>query len=235
MNVDCIKIIHYTPLVERKQFLTSWFHSHNVSNFSFKDDCDRENLTQERIQKWATEKAQKRLDRGTLAVNIAWWETLEEIQNMETVLIIEDDAIFCDDFLQLFEKALGNLPDDFDIGWISDGFGFHIGEKFQQQGQWWYKSPGANRTTCGVLIKGSAAKKILENYPKFDAIVDAHLTEICDLLPLSSYWIEPTLITQGTQRGVYDSCLRNFTFQFGHEMYEKIYTPEKTTFQPRSM
>lgn len=235
MNIDSIKIIHYTPLVERREFLTNWFETHNITNFSFKADCDREILTTERIQQWATEKAQKRLDRGTMAVNIAWWETLAEIKDENLVLIVEDDAIFCDNFVEMLDRALKNLPQDFEIGWLSDGFGFHIDEKFLEDGTWWYKSPNANRTTCAVLIRGSASKKILENYPKFDAIVDAHLTDICENLNLGSYWIEPTLVTQGTQRGVYDSCLRNFTFQFGHEMYEKIYTKEKTRFQPRSI
>ncbi len=235
MNVDEIKIIHYTPLVERKKYLTDWFKAHDIVNFSFKGDCDREILTEHRIKKWATEKAQKRLDSGTMAVNIAWWETLSEIAEKNLVLIVEDDAIFCDDFVAMFDSALKNLPVDFEIGWLADGFGFHIHEQFVKRGQWWYKSPNANRTTCAVLIKGSAAKKILETHPKFDAIVDSHLTEICETCKLATYWLEPSLVTQGTQRGIYGSALRNFTFRFDDPLYAQVYTPDKTSFAPATV
>ncbi len=234
MNVEKIIIIHYTPLVERKEYLQGWFHTNNVQNFFFKADCDRENLTGDVIQQWATDVAKKRLDKGTMAVNIAWWQTINGIANGqdELVLVLEDDAIFCDDFLPRFNDALKTLPEDFEIGWLVDGFGFKIKREFLREDCVWYRAPRQNRTTGAVLLKKSAAQKIIAAYPRFDIVVDAQITEICHALHLGSYWMEPALITQGTQRGVYGSALRNFTFRFDDPLYAKVYTEEKTCFAP---
>lgn len=45
-------------------------------------------------------------------------QVLESIKPDEMVLICEDDAVFCDDFLEKFETHMAKLPQDWDIFYL---------------------------------------------------------------------------------------------------------------------
>ena len=45
--IEHIFIIHYTPLIERKNRIVSYFNENNIRNYEFRNLYQRENLTEE--------------------------------------------------------------------------------------------------------------------------------------------------------------------------------------------
>jgi GR25 family glycosyltransferase involved in LPS biosynthesis len=53
-----------------------------------------------------------------LAGNLSHQEVLKSIKPGEMVLILEDDALFTDDFLEKFDEYMAELPSDWDIFYL---------------------------------------------------------------------------------------------------------------------
>ena len=50
--INKIYIIHYKPLIERKQYITDFFKNNNITNYEFRSLYQREQLTQELKEKY---------------------------------------------------------------------------------------------------------------------------------------------------------------------------------------
>lgn len=126
-------------------------------------------------------------------------------------LILEDDAIFSDDFNTKLDSYLSQLPDDFDMFFISNGCGTHIAyNKKNNIYNRLVNGKGCTRCTDAYFASKSGAKKInqyLIDNPQIDRAVDHWLNLVGKELNLRVYWGEPTIVHQGSETSQYRSSL----------------------------
>ena len=112
---------------------------------------------------------------------------------------------------------LCNVNIDYDLCFIGDGANLHIHKsmieinkniylKSNYESSW--SGDGATRCTDSYIISKKCANKIL-TYLEFNKIdiwtSDFWLNHVCRILDLKVYWCEPTIVTQGTQNGLFKS------------------------------
>lgn len=67
---------------------------------------------------------------------------------------------------------------------------------------------GATRCTDSYIVSKKCSKKLLEYFYKDSKInlpIDWYLNKIIRDLKLNIYWAEPTIVTQGTQNGTWNT------------------------------
>lgn len=212
-----IYVTHYTPLKERKRFQLEQLIKLSLTNSIFIEKHDRENLEADDLIKFNKEK----LRLGTVSLFRKHIYAMELIQtsNFKYNLVLEDDAVLDKDFASKLTKGLEQLPDDYDMVFLGDGCGLHIESSKIKEGQFIYKKcreptnwggNGGTRCTDSMIISKKCATKICKCYEsmKKNSIslpIDWWLNEVIRYLKLEIYWMEPTIITQGSEQGKFKS------------------------------
>jgi GR25 family glycosyltransferase involved in LPS biosynthesis len=208
-------IIHYTPLKQRKQFQLKQLSNLSLQNNIFIEKYDKENLQKEDIRKFNN----KNLRLGTISLFRKQIYAMELIHksNFKFNLVLEDDAILDKYFVKKLEMGLKQLPDNYDMLFIGNGCDLHIPAVMRRKFQFIYKKcrnptswggNGSTRCTDSILISKKCAKKICnfyENTKEINLPLDWWLNQVIRDLKLEIYWMEPTIVTQGTQTGKYTS------------------------------
>ena len=211
-----IYVVHYTPLKERKRFLLNEFNKRSL-NYHFIEDYDREKLLDKDLIIF-----DDKLPKYLCAIQLAHIQAYKEIINSDYKynLIFEDDVILHPNFNEKLKKGLEELPDDYDLLFIGDGCGLHIHESIIQPSKLIYKKcrtptfwggDGGTRCTDSYLVSKKCAKKLIkyvENLKVGEIQIrgsDWWLNSVIRDLQLEIYWMEPTIVTQGTQSGKYHS------------------------------
>ncbi len=127
---------------------------------------------------------------------------------------------------------LSQLPEDYDIKFIGNGCNLHIpNNKIQQNKYIYFKNnilidfqsniknwnvdwgTAIVRCTDSYLISKKCANKILNYFNNINIEnsiyhpIDFWLNDIIKILNLNIYWAEPTIISQGTQCGIFQSSI----------------------------
>lgn len=140
---------------------------HNIGGIVIIDDLAKINITAS-------------LPESNIALGHA--SILQDIvdNNIQHALILEDDAIFSPGFSWLMERMFKQLPDDWDIFYVSYQPCFY-GFKSEQytediikikSGAWWLS---------GVFISQRAAKKLIDNFPiigPIDVWINYHFEDL---------------------------------------------------------
>mgnify|MGYP006083071695 FL=1 len=206
-------VIHYTALKKRKEFLLNEFSKHSI-NYHFIEDYDRDKLLKKDLKIFHT-----KLPKYQCAISLSHIDAYQKIlnSNYKYNLIFEDDVILDDKFQNKLENGLKQLPDDYDMLFIGNGCGFHIKSSIVQQNKFIYKKcvkptswggNGGTRCTDSYLVSKKCAKKLkkyiltLKN-KSIKLPVDWWLNNVIRYLNLKIYWMEPTIVTQGTRTGKY--------------------------------
>jgi GR25 family glycosyltransferase involved in LPS biosynthesis len=187
-------IVHYAPLTDRKERLTNELMIHGITEYDFITEYDRNTTSPELMKQYF------KLDNLTpaqICITISHIEIYRKIvdNNFKLCLILEDDAILDVNFKEKLDLYLKNLPDDFDIGFLNDGCGFHADNI--NDTQIWYKK-SYSRTCCSYLITYDTCKRLLESIIPFNLAIDHELNTQISNLKLNTYWAEPTIVTDGS-------------------------------------
>lgn len=226
MNIKTY-VVHCKSLVERRSYMETALKTNNISA-EWIIDFDGKELTQEIIKSyyvhdnnlalqkvtglWPVEQHNGRyLKNSEISLTIKHTEVIKKISNLseEFALVLEDDCLFCDNFVDVFDKLLANTPNDWDIIHVGDGFGMHP-ENYKRDcgnGVFLMKHP-ASRCTEAILIKKEAAKKIHTNMLPFNLAADWELAYQYYKHDLNVYWWDPAPITQASHKGIFMSSLR---------------------------
>ena len=192
INVSKIYIIHYNKLVKRKDYLLNFFSKNNIQNFEFRELYQRENLTTEICDRYFK---LKNLNSAQICITIEHIETYREIVNNSTnendwYLILEDDAVLCNNFVNILNNYLENIPKDAEYLDISDYF------TINSQDMWVKKC--ATRTTCSYLINKKTCSKLLTTIVPFEKAIDHELNKQFELHNIKTYWSNLSLVHHGS-------------------------------------
>lgn len=225
INVDKIYVIHYTKLINRKIYLDNFFAKNNIEA-NYITEYDKEYLTEEIIKKYYDKsdiEYKNKIGRvygsgcvprfdlkpAELSCTVKHCLALEDIYNSnnEINLILEDDVIFLDNFVDNFNNFLKKTPDDWDIIYIGDGAGLRV-VKPQNNIVAYKKQHPASKCADSFIIKKTLANKIYKTIIPFNTIIDWQYSFELYLHNANVYWWHPNVVTQGSEKGMYKSELR---------------------------
>lgn len=208
-----IFVIHYKKLINRKQYILSQFEKYDIRDYEF-IEIDRDELYKHNISMF-----QEKFNNAQIAISLSHICAYKQISdNYDNGLIFEDDVVLSDNFTDILNKYMSQLPEDYDMLFIGNGCNLHIEknklipnkniyEKCLYPTKW--GGDGASRCTDSYIISKKCAKKLCEYINnleyKINLPIDWFLNVAARDNNFKVYWAEPTIVTQGTQNGLFTS------------------------------
>jgi len=141
-------------------------------------------------------------------------------EHYEHALIMEDDVILCEGFATKLNTYISQLPECYDMLFIGDGCDLHIQKDRLIQGQYIYEKCleptswgglGATRCTDSYIVSKKCAKTLYDyicnlKY-QIDLPIDWWLNVAARDNQLKVYWAEPTIVSQGSEIGLFNSSI----------------------------
>lgn len=206
-----IFIIHYKKLFERKIHILEQLLKHRLFDYEFVE-IDRDELSN-----YNTIIFEENFSKHQMAICLSHFYIYKKIsENYESALVLEDDVILCDNFKYVLEKYLEQLPITCDILFIGNGCNLHIEhnnlipfkniyKKSLEPTNW--GGNGASRCADSYIINKKYSTKLYEyinnlNY-KINTPIDIWLNKAFIDNNIEVYWCEPTIVTQGSQNGIF--------------------------------
>ena len=221
INIFQIKIfvIHYKKLTDRKNSILKQFKKFNLTNYEF-IEIDRDELNL-----YNTDIFDKNFGNALSAISLSHYLAYKKIiENYDNAIIFEDDIILNDNFTTIFKKYLIELPDDYDALFIGDGCNAHVKSHNLIENKCIYKrnlhntegifaDNGLTRCADSYFISKNCCIKLI-NYmnslkTKINESIDAWLEIALLNTKCNVYWAEPTIVTQGSQNGIFDRSWYN--------------------------
>ncbi len=204
-NIDKIFICHYTKLAERKPILdiqikiqkladiTTWVESYDKEEMNINELVKTLPNINNRLNILGHKSRTLRMSEISLILkhNHIWKTMVDE--DIENVLVLEDDAILKDNFIEEFNKYSDEIPTDYDLLWVGSCCGLHA--KPLEDGKHIYKKNGS-RCTHAYLISKKCAIKMMEYHKINNSPADFMFNEAIQKYSLNSYWLEPSLVSQ---------------------------------------
>jgi len=211
-----ILIVHYDKLINRKKYMLEQLSKYNLEA-EFISNYGKENLT------YDDKKLFKNITDGEISVALHHIQCYKKIieNDYNYALILEDDVILSENFINILNKYISDLPSIWDMLFIGDGGGYHIPDFAIKQNINIYRKHiypskwggmGATRCLDSYLVTKRCASIILERIKLSDyrivRPIDMWLNDVIRNNKFNVYWAEPTIVTQGSKKGLYKSALR---------------------------
>jgi GR25 family glycosyltransferase involved in LPS biosynthesis len=210
-----IYITHYTPLIIRKKNIIRQLKSYNIDNYEIIENHDREKLTQNDIKNFS------RIKLSEISLFLKHIEIFKkEINNNEIVVVLEDDAIFVDNFKEKLHTYIKELEREknWDIIFTGDCLNLHA----RVQKEKLFYPTNRSRGTCMYILNVGVCKKLLNivNIEKnINEAIDHWFNAIQQKYNLKYYWSEPVLVKQGSELGIYKSSITTVKKNRGSNFY----------------
>lgn len=196
-------ITHYTPLVQRKSHIIAELSKHELQ-FEFIEKYDKDHLDFNIIRRF------NNVRMSEISLFMKHIEAIRLIANGsdEHGIVFEDDAILNTNYNELLDSFLKQLPDAWDILFTADCCNIHATNILDKN--YWYPWNGS-RGTCMYIINKTTCLKILEIFELEKEItmpIDFWFNYIGHKYKMQYYLSEPTLASQGSELGIFDTSIR---------------------------
>ena len=198
-----ILVLHYSKLIDRKQFIINQFQKNNITDYEF---IENEPTDDELNNLFEISKMSKSEISLTVKHHYAFRQIAEKYDN---AIIFEDDVLLCDNFIEKLNIYLKELPNDYDMFFIGDGCGLHIDSikmipnKIVYEKDLYRSIPeghGCTRCTDSIIMSKKCAIKLcnfIDKLPcKIFLPIDHWLNVVALVYYFKVYWAEPTIVTQ---------------------------------------
>ena len=217
-----IFVLHYPKLTHRKKHILEQFEKHGITNYEFIEKFDKDVITNDECPEFSKDYVANRRAELSLHLKHIYLYRLMVRENYSEVLVFEDDVVLSDGFVEKLMKYMTQMPTDYDMLFIGDGCNLHIPRNQLVANQYIYAKclhetawggNGAAKCTDSYIIHQRCAKKLcdyvaaagaaLVETKKINLPADWWLNEAARDLVLKVYWAEPTIVTQGSQNGMF--------------------------------
>ena len=194
-------ICHWNKLIERKSHLLEVLREENIIDYEFMEDYSSDNWNTNEIEKnfpkiFGKNPEGRKLKNSEISLVLKHIKIIKEVaEKYDYALVLEDDVILCDDFLDEFKKSFDQLPEDWDMAWVGTCCNLHATPIKDQR----IAKMGGSRCTHAYLISKPGASKILEELKYCDNGADWYYNYLIDKFSLNNYWFEPALAIQNDQ------------------------------------
>jgi len=205
-----IFVLHCSKLADRKNHIIEQFSKQNI-DFEFIEKYDKDDIESESA--FYT----KNYKRSTMSLHLKHLYVYKLLaEGTDSALILEDDVILCENFMETLNKYLTQLPADFDMLFLGDGCNLHIEKEKLVPDKYVYEKglyptswggDGASRCSDSYIISNQCAKKMFAYVKKLtkpiSLPIDWWINEAARGNNLKVYWAEPTIVSQGSQTGLF--------------------------------
>ncbi len=210
IELVALYVINVKKFTERRQFIKSQLLKHKL-NAEFILDWDKDELTAEIIDQFFTT---NELTPGQMSCATKHIIALQHIANQKQgyCLILEDDALFLDDFEQGLSNALTesvNFPGA-KVIFIGSGGNFYTPKSERVKGQHLYIGRRGRFADSYILDSNTAQLRldwIKKN--KVSQPIDNQFETIDRELGIQMLWLENPIVEQGSKAGLFDSSLES--------------------------
>jgi GR25 family glycosyltransferase involved in LPS biosynthesis len=218
-----IFVLHYSKLTQRKRYILEQFARHGITDYEFIERFDKDAITDNECSEFSENYVANRRTELSLHLKHIYVYRLMMLHDYEDVLVFEDDVILSDGFMKKLAEYMTQLPANYDMLFIGDGCNLHIPKYMQVPNQYIYEKclhetvwggNGAARCTDSYVIHKRCAKKICDYIANLNTKIDSPnggvdwwLNDVARDLSLKVYWAEPTIITQGSQIGLFSRSI----------------------------
>lgn len=207
-----IFVLHYSKLTERKSSVLEQFKNNNIHDYEFIEKYDKDELNDNEIALFSAE-----FEKSKASLVLKHFDAYRKISGAyDHALIFEDDIILCDKFTEIFTKYIAKLPDDYDLIFLGDACDYHIPSWRLDPDTYFYEKglyptiwggDGATRCTDSYIISKKGATKLCKYIDdmsfKIAVPIDWWLNQAARGAELKVYWAEPTIVTQGSEKGIF--------------------------------
>lgn len=214
-------IVHYDKLTDRKEYLDkvlkspAYITEYGADRFGF-DKMSRifylpdKDIWKKQIQGlYREDPPYKEMTPGMVSCaigHVAIWDYVAGQDDL--VLIIEDDAILCNDFyahLDRLIKKLNNIDQLWDVFFVGGAFHHDICRTLRDEGELLQKDHPASNTVCGYVLKPNAANRLYDKTVPFTLPIDFAMNYAMKELKMRVWHANPYIIREGTSAGFYPS------------------------------
>lgn len=204
-------ILHYTPLTERRKWIQQQIEKHNITNYEFVTEYDKEDLNTTILRNFNPKLQMSEI--SLFMKHIRCYQRIIEDTTNQFFLVLEDDVILCDDFMSIVSKYIAQLPADFDMCFLGNGCNLHVNTALIKPDVNVYNVQQYSKCTDSFVISKRYANCMIESFALARHIpinlpIDHWFNSIGNKNQCNSYWVEPTIVTQGTQVGLFKSSIR---------------------------
>jgi len=202
-----IYVLHYTKLQERKTHILNQFSKFNITNFEFIELYDKDEISIEDRNRFTPN---YRL--SSMSLTLKHFYVYREIaQKHDHALIFEDDIVLCDDFTEKFNLYKTQIPANYDAVFLGDGCNLHIPAIYIEPTLHIYRMCGS-KCTDSYLISKSGAQMLCDYIDKHTdqpirLPIDHWLNPVFTEGRFKVYWVEPTIVTQGSENHTFTSSI----------------------------
>ena len=200
--IDKIFICHWDKLTDRKEELIKVLSEENIFDYEFVCDYDKDTWSEEEIKHdfpkifEVVEGYGRKLKSSEISLSLKHVKIIREVaEKYEYALVLEDDVILCDNFVEEFLESHNQLPDDWDIAWVGTCCGLHAPTS---EGKRVYRVNGS-RCTHAYAISNIGAKKVLSELKYCNTGSDFFFNLLIEKFNLNNYWFEPALAIQSPE------------------------------------
>jgi GR25 family glycosyltransferase involved in LPS biosynthesis len=223
-------ICHYPKLRERIDYLIPTLNKNGLEKIEIINGIDRNEVDKSDLLKFSNDinlvkdrlkytncppnydilRESERVIVANFLTHLEIWKKIS-MSNENYCLVLEDDAIICDNFILNWNKLLSSIPKDLEIAYLHEGCGFTVQNKLfieTNENQIWYECfLKESRTCCSYIISKDFCNKILQDLYPIVLGVDHELNYIQKKLNANVYWTYPALFREGSV-DVYKSSIR---------------------------
>lgn len=202
LNVDNVYITHWSKLKERKELLTKHLLDINITNYNWVENYDKSTWDIEEIKSeypliFGLNPKGRNLNHSeiSLALKHCWIIKDALSKGCQSILILEDDVILDDSFIEKYNEYKLQLPTDWDIFFVGSCCNLHINN--QIKGVNVYKTY-TSRCCHAYSISLSGLLKLKDEINNINEAIDWYFNYIIPELKLNTYWSEPSIAEQNS-------------------------------------
>jgi GR25 family glycosyltransferase involved in LPS biosynthesis len=209
LEVDKIYICHWKKLSDRKDRLISHLNDRNISNYEFvenydKDEWDLTNIVKDFPKIFDCNEKGRYLKYSEMSLLLKHcWILKDSYEKYETIMVLEDDVVLEDDFINKFNLYKNQLPQDWDVCWIGSCCDLHIGTIIE--GLNVYQTSGS-RCTHAFIVSQRCIRKVINDIKYCFEPADFFYNTLIKNFNLSNWWFEPSLASQNVE---YQTTIQN--------------------------
>lgn len=217
-----IYVTHYTKLAERRMRLerdlarrglcAKWLTSNDREDLTpdaLTRCCDENEQNWRRKTEFYTTEVPRKLKSSEVSLALKHLDFYARVASgsSEYALVLEDDAILSHDFGERFDEYFADAPADLDLIFIGSGCNLRVANA--SNGRYFYeKSAPATKCTDSYVVSRRAASKLSSTLLPLTLPIDFELNYQIHAQRLKVYWLEPPIVVQGSQNGMYRSAIQ---------------------------
>jgi GR25 family glycosyltransferase involved in LPS biosynthesis len=194
--------------MERQQSIIQQLEKNHLTNYEFIDSTIFETTKLVNL---------KYSEKDLFLKHISLYRKIS-LDTADYAMILEDDAIFVEQFIEKLNKCIHQLPTNFDIVFTGGGCNLVIPSSQLQPNQYIYHKGnestswggnGCTRCTDGYIIHKKCAQTIysyfMSEIDKISSPIDWWLNHVARVFNLNVFWVEPQISHNGSQTSIKSS------------------------------